>query len=89
MAEQHLTQAKELAREIESIDGIKSCTVDDWTMSKTRFSMFATPEDDANLHSVSQLVRSTVHSSEFGFVGEFLTPSKTRRGWYDFDITIL
>lgn len=49
MSDQQLDEAKELARNIESIDRIAS-SVDDWNPSKTSFSMFANYEDGANLH---------------------------------------
>lgn len=86
MSDQHLDEAKELARNIESIDGIASCSVDDWTPSKTSFSMFANYEDGANLHSVSQLVRNEIEKSDLN-IEYFNTPSQSRRDWYDFDVT--
>lgn len=86
MAEHHLEEAKELAKNIESIDGITNCNVDDWNRGKNEFSMFANYEDDANLHSVSQLVRSEINKSDLS-IQYFNTPSQANRDWYDFDVT--
>jgi uncharacterized metal-binding protein len=86
MTDKHLSLAQEIAEEVESIEGIEWCNVDDYNNSKSEFSMFAGYEEDANLHSVSQLVRNTLENSELN-IRCFYTPSQARRDWYDFELT--
>jgi len=88
IADKRLTEARELANEIESIDGIASASADDYTSNVTEVSFFATPEDDANLHSVSQLVKNKLEENDTFHIQYFNTPSETRRNWYDFDMTV-
>lgn len=88
LEDKRLDAARGLADEIESLEGIEKASVDDYTSNVSEVSFFATPKDDANLHSVSQLVKNILEENEMFNIQYFNTPSETRRNWYDFDMTV-
>lgn len=89
LEDKRLNGAEELASRLEDFDGMKRANVDDYNSQITKISLFATPEEDANLHSLSQLVRNEITSSDMFNIKNIATPNENRREWYDIDITVL
>lgn len=82
-----IRKVKELVNELKNLDGIDRAFADDCDTEVMNISLYATPEDDANLRSLSQLVRNKIEEKDDFTMVYFDTPRDGRYSWYDFDLT--